>query len=95
MLRTSTRSARLSRDRLSLESERDIRKWIENAIKVCGKQEFFVELASIGVWMRLEPLICGVVGVDSSLSLVGADKWEEHIGVRMTNSPVKFLYLGF
>ena len=27
--------------------------------------------------MRLAPLICGVVGVDSSLSLVGADKWEE------------------
>lgn len=54
-----------------------------------------MELASIGVWMRLAPLICGVVGVGSSLSLVGADKWEEHIGVRMTNSPVKFLYLGF
>ena len=57
--------------------------------------EFFVELASIGVWMRLAPLICGMVGVGLSLSLVGADKWEEHIGVRMTNSPVKFLYLGF
>ena len=95
MLRTSTRSADYRDDRLSLESERDIRKWIENAIKVCGKQEFFVELASIGVWMRLAPLICGIVGVGSSLSLVGADKWEEHIGVRMTNSPVKFLYLGF
>ena len=27
--------------------------------------------------MRLAPLICGVVGVGSSLSLVGADKWEE------------------
>ena len=36
-----------------------------------------MELASIGVWMRLIPLICGVVGVGSSLSLVGADKWEE------------------
>ena len=77
MLRTSTRSADYRRDRLSLEPERDIRKCLENAIKVCGKQEFFVELASIGVWMRLAPLICGVVGVGSSLSLVGADKWEE------------------
>ena len=77
MLRTSTRSADYRDDRLSLESERDIRKCLENAIKVCGKQEFFVELASIGVWMRLAPLICGVVGVGSSLSLVGADKWEE------------------
>ena len=36
-----------------------------------------MELASIGVWMRLAPLICGVVGVGSSLSLVCADKWEE------------------
>ena len=77
MLRTSTRSADYRDDRLSLESERDIRKWIENAIKVCGKQEFFMKLASIGVWMRLAPLICGIVGVGLSLSLVGADKWEE------------------
>ena len=77
MLRTSTRSADYRDDRLSLESERDIRKWIENAIKVCGKHEFFMELASIGVWMRLAPLICGIVGVGLSLSLVGADKWEE------------------
>ena len=77
MVRTSTRAADYRDERLSLESERDIRKCLENAIKVCGKQEFFVELASIGVWMRLAPLICGVVGVGSSLSLVGADKWEE------------------